>query len=242
MVEDVRVPVDGARADRGRRAGLILDTAAELLVAWGYRRVTIDEVARRAGVGKGTVYLHFSTKEELFLTVMMRSQRTMVERVLAECRTDPSTILFSGLARLAYLAVHDDPIMRAMLVGDAETLGALTRVAPDVVGDLLEVRLRMFGDYVRVLREHELLRRDVSPELQWHAYGAIMTGFLVFEPFRTGAAGVTERADMLRRVVRSSFETGAPAEAVRQAAPAVVALFQDYHHRLHQEIEKRTLT
>jgi AcrR family transcriptional regulator len=33
----------------------VLDAAADLLVRLGYRRVTIEEVARRAGIGKGTV-------------------------------------------------------------------------------------------------------------------------------------------------------------------------------------------
>ena len=41
------------------RAGRILDAAAELLLRWGYKRVSIEEIARHAGIGKGTVYLHF---------------------------------------------------------------------------------------------------------------------------------------------------------------------------------------
>ncbi|MFC6081832.1 TetR/AcrR family transcriptional regulator [Sphaerisporangium aureirubrum] len=240
-MEGISAPADDVRSGRDRRAGLILDTAAELLVAWGYRRVTIDEVARRAGVGKGTVYLHFSTKEVLFLTVLMRSQRQMIARILQACREDPWAIRFGDLARLAYLAVHDDPIVRAMLVGDAETLGALLRTAPSVAGGLMEVRERAMGGYVRVLREHGLVRTDLPAELQRHSYAAIMTGFLVFEPFRTGTADVAERADALRGIVRSSFETDAPAEAVRAAAPAAIALFQEFHDRLHLEIEKHTL-
>jgi len=56
----------------------VLDTAAELLVRWGYQRVTIDEVARHAGIGKGTVYLHFRTKDALFLTVLLRAHRQIV--------------------------------------------------------------------------------------------------------------------------------------------------------------------
>ncbi|MGH3566828.1 MAG: helix-turn-helix domain-containing protein [Pseudonocardia sp.] len=39
----------------------LLDVATDLLVRWGYQRVTVDAVARQAGIGKGTVYLHFRT-------------------------------------------------------------------------------------------------------------------------------------------------------------------------------------
>ena len=51
--------------DRRVRADRILDTARELLLLWGYRRVTIDELARRAGVGKGTIYLHRSEERRV---------------------------------------------------------------------------------------------------------------------------------------------------------------------------------
>lgn len=54
------------RGHRQLRAERILDTTAELLCQHGYKRVTIDDVARRAGVGKGTVYLHWKTREALF--------------------------------------------------------------------------------------------------------------------------------------------------------------------------------
>jgi Bacterial regulatory proteins, tetR family len=45
----------GAQPDeRQRREERILDAAAALLVRWGFRKTTIDDVAREAGVGKGT--------------------------------------------------------------------------------------------------------------------------------------------------------------------------------------------
>jgi AcrR family transcriptional regulator len=40
------------------RADRILDAAGDLLLRLGYRKVTIEDVAQRAGIGKGTVYLH----------------------------------------------------------------------------------------------------------------------------------------------------------------------------------------
>ena len=38
--------------ERGER---ILDAAADLVLRWGYKRVTIEDVAKQAGIGKGTV-------------------------------------------------------------------------------------------------------------------------------------------------------------------------------------------
>ncbi len=55
--------------ERGNR---VLDAAGELLVAHGYRKVTSPTSRTRAGVGKGTVYLHWPSKLELFGAVLVR--------------------------------------------------------------------------------------------------------------------------------------------------------------------------
>ena len=43
----------------------ILDATDELLIKFGYKKMTIDDLAREVGIGKGTVYLHFPSKEEI---------------------------------------------------------------------------------------------------------------------------------------------------------------------------------
>ena len=53
------------RADAARNRARVLEVAYETFAAEGLS-VPIDEIARRAGVGAGTVYRHFPTKEDLF--------------------------------------------------------------------------------------------------------------------------------------------------------------------------------
>src|SRR5689334_24084493 len=57
------------RADAARNRARVLDVAYETFAAEGLS-VPIDEIARRAGVGAGTVYRHFPTKEDLFRAVV----------------------------------------------------------------------------------------------------------------------------------------------------------------------------
>ena len=57
--------------DRGIREAL-LDSAERLLGRYGFRKTTVDDVAREAGVGKGTVYLYFESKEDLILGTIDR--------------------------------------------------------------------------------------------------------------------------------------------------------------------------
>src|SRR5207237_2638082 len=46
----------------------ILDATDRLLTRYGYKKMTIDDLAREVGIGKGSIYLHFSSKEEIALT------------------------------------------------------------------------------------------------------------------------------------------------------------------------------
>lgn len=47
---------------------LILDAAHRLLARRGYKRMTMDDLAKEVGIAKGTLYLHFPSKEELVLS------------------------------------------------------------------------------------------------------------------------------------------------------------------------------
>jgi len=58
----------------------ILDATDRLLGRLGYQKTTIDDLAREAGIARRTVYLHFPSKEEIFLASIDR----VVERLLAE--------------------------------------------------------------------------------------------------------------------------------------------------------------
>ncbi len=55
-----------------RRRGEILDVAWRLFRERFYGEITVSEVAREAGLAKGTVYLYFETKEEMFLSALER--------------------------------------------------------------------------------------------------------------------------------------------------------------------------
>jgi AcrR family transcriptional regulator len=66
----------------------ILDAADRLLARYGYQKMTIDDLAREVGIGKGTVYLHFRSKEEIVLVRVDRVVRRLVEQLGAIARSD----------------------------------------------------------------------------------------------------------------------------------------------------------
>ncbi len=50
----------------------ILDAALSLFARYGFKRTSVEEIATKARVGKGTVYLYFASKEELLVAVIRR--------------------------------------------------------------------------------------------------------------------------------------------------------------------------
>jgi AcrR family transcriptional regulator len=71
---------DAARQKTTRDA--ILDATDRLLTKYGYKKMTIDDLAQEVGIGKGSVYLHFSSKEEIALAHVDR----IVDRLKVKLR------------------------------------------------------------------------------------------------------------------------------------------------------------
>lgn len=68
----------------------ILDATERLLARYGYRKMTVEDIAREVGVGKGTIYLHFSSKEEVVLSHVDRIVERMKVRLWEVVRGEGS--------------------------------------------------------------------------------------------------------------------------------------------------------
>ncbi|MFC5723821.1 TetR/AcrR family transcriptional regulator [Streptomyces gamaensis] len=226
------------QAERGER---ILEAAGELLVAWGYRRVTIDEIARRAEVGKGTVYLHWKTKDSLLLAVVLNAKWHSHRRQLERMRADPLNILPSRMM----LGFHQDflrtPVLRALHTSDSDILGRLNDAAKKEFAELMELGDQVTIRTLEVLREHGLVRTDDDVRHQYYALMAIATGFFMTEALMFERAPDTPeaRGGILAETVRRALETSADHPAVTAAAPEVIALFEQIEQRTEQELRRQ---
>jgi AcrR family transcriptional regulator len=219
------------------RETCILDAAGELLLIHGYRRVTVDDVARRADVGKGTVYLHWSSKLELFATVLLREVRQVVVEQLAVMRADPGEIRLHRTLRCLFLLVMRRPLTRAFYTGDTELLGALltdTKVGLQFVAQ----KSAMGPPYLTALHEHGLLLDDpvADPGVQYRL-SAATAGFFLLERMLPASVDLDleVKAEALAEVVRRSFEPAVPPDpaALAAAADIVTGLYQDMLDDLH---------
>jgi AcrR family transcriptional regulator len=67
---------------------VILDAADRLLARYGYKKMTVEDLAQEVGIGKGTIYLHFPSKEEVVLSHVDRIVERLKVRLLAIARDD----------------------------------------------------------------------------------------------------------------------------------------------------------
>ncbi|MFC4120382.1 TetR/AcrR family transcriptional regulator [Nonomuraea zeae] len=160
---------------RTERATRILDTAADLLLSHGYRRVTMDDVADGVGIGKGTVYLHWKTREQLFSAVFAREVLCAMDELRQALQQAPRACLLHNFARAYFLAITNRPLLRGFLLEDPHLLGKLTS-SPDTARD--QRHAAMARDYLNLLAERGLLRDDVSVDEIGYAYQATFEGFL----------------------------------------------------------------
>lgn len=82
------------------RRKLIVDAAGKSFALYGYKATTMDQVAKLANVGKGTIYTFFATKEELFDEIMNALIREMKQ--VADEEYDANRPCFDNLSRILY--------------------------------------------------------------------------------------------------------------------------------------------
>jgi AcrR family transcriptional regulator len=165
------------RADAVRNRTRVLEVAYETFAAEGLS-VPIDEIARRAGVGAGTVYRHFPTKEDLFRAVVEDRIRGIVD----EGRTllvsaEPAEALFKFLRSMVLKWGATDRGLSEALAGvaiDVET------VMPEAEADFFS----MLDDLLRAAQKAGAVRRDVDVR----DVKAILVGLQAIQKYNDEAA------------------------------------------------------
>ena len=101
----------------------ILDAASDLFGTRPYHKVLLSDVASTAGVGKGTLYLYFESKDELYLSVLFRGFAQLLERVrekLASGEGSPEaqlTCIIRELVQRMYGCSVITELLRGAVVG-----------------------------------------------------------------------------------------------------------------------------
>lgn len=148
-------PVRPLRADAARNRARLLDVAFETFAAEGVS-VPIDEIARRAGVGAGTVYRHFPTKQDLFRAVLADRLQHIVDEAHALLMSeDPGHALFTFMRSMVLQWGATDRGLAEALSGVGLDV---QRAAPNAEKAFLGV----LHDLLRAGQEAGVVRCDIA--------------------------------------------------------------------------------
>jgi len=185
------------RADAARNREALIEAAAKAFAEQGLD-VPVEEIARRAGVGVGTVYRHFGGKEQLIDAILdqrIGEMAALAEKALAE--EDPWQGIVTFVVEGFEMQARDRALKEVLLCtsrGGERIAAARERLAPllraivtraqqagAVRSDLEPTDLFMLHLMLGAVAD---FARDEDPQL-WRRYVPILLGGL--EPRRTGA-------------------------------------------------------
>ncbi|MBE3559979.1 MAG: TetR/AcrR family transcriptional regulator [Ktedonobacteraceae bacterium] len=222
------------------RTERILDTASALLLRWGYKRITIDDIARHSGIGKGTIYLHWKTRESLFESLMLRETILIMEELIGRIRSDPAEVLLHRLMRSLLLITLERPLARALFTRDIDLLGKLAESS--VSSELQTQQNYVFDEYLTLLRDRGLMRNDIPLSVQSYAFNATVTGFLLIDSMLVGEdrLAIEEKAQALAMTIQLAFEPASPPapHAVQEVASRMSHLFEQINASCKQQMKQ----
>src|SRR6476620_9047991 len=114
-------------SDTNERQQQILDAAAAVIIRLGYDKTTMSDIAEEAGVSRGTVYLYFRGKEELFEALLYREWMLYSQTWLENIETDPRGGTLGGFYRALFHTVNSRPLIAAMMRRDRRVIGNYLR-------------------------------------------------------------------------------------------------------------------
>jgi AcrR family transcriptional regulator len=143
------------RADARRNRDRVLQTARQLFTAEGLG-VSLDEIARGAGVGPGTVHRHFPTKEALYLAVAIEMLQQLVAEAEVLVASDDPAALFTLLSRMMAAGAENAAAKSALEAAEMDVRTA----APEVAADLT----RHVADLLDRAHQAGVVRRDAAAD------------------------------------------------------------------------------
>ncbi|OZE35984.1 hypothetical protein CH256_08815 [Rhodococcus sp. 05-2254-6] len=200
----------------------LYEAAAELFTRHGFRKTSIEDITRSAGVSKGAFYLEFRDKKELFEALVRREIRRYLAQAAEQIIADPEG---GRLSRIYHHCI--EVFLRC------EFLCALYTQQERVLAGLLSEhgpqryrpRVLLGAEFVGRLQRAGLIRHDTAPETLSHTLSLLMVGPLLAEPVlhTDDSPTLAETFAVLSSIITTAFEVPGSDTAEGKRAFATLA-------------------
>ena len=214
----------------------ILNAAAAVIIRLGYDKTTMNDIADEAGVSRGTVYLYFKGKEELFEALLYHEYMQYSQTWLEQIEADPRGGTVGGFYRALFHAVNSRPLIAAMLRRDRRVIGNYLRKRDNLFAQM-ESGVNTAG-FFQALQAAGAIRQDIDAAVILHivemlSYGQLTIGdFKPLDQFPPYDAVMAALADIMDRALRP--EDGGNSEAGKAIVRQITAAARAQMERLKQ--------
>ena len=138
----------------------ILQAACRIFARLGYSATNVEDIAKEAGMAKGTVYLYFKSKEEIFAAVLARDVESLTDRTIegmsaVETFADRLTVFLN--LRVAYLQ-HNQDFLRVYF----EEFGSRCSRSP-LMSEVIDKLFWRSVEFMRHCLEQAIARNEIRP-------------------------------------------------------------------------------
>lgn len=159
-------------ATRNEKRSRILEAAISVFAEKGFHVARISDIAHRAGVADGTIYLYFKHKEDILLSIFEEKMDELMAELSAalEGVTDPRDRVRAFARHHVYQLRKHPELAQVFQVELRQSRKFQSEYRPEKLWDYLE----MFGKMIQEGQEQGLFRKDVDPFVtRWAFFGSL---------------------------------------------------------------------
>ncbi|AOS97871.1 division inhibitor protein [Microbulbifer aggregans] len=186
----------------------ILDAALELLLEHGEEKVTVEQIAERVDIGKGTIYKHFISKTEIYMRLLMDYEKALTERIKAAVASAEQGDI-TAPARAYFESRMADPAKDRLFQRLEEKIIALN-LAPEMIADLHAIRNSNAEALNRVFerRMEEGKLKRVPAYFYYSTYWALVQGAVELYHSRSFADVIQDREGLMEFIMDVGVHIG----------------------------------
>lgn len=140
----------------------ILDTATHAFAAHGYHAVSINTIAKDAGISIGSMYSYFPSKEDLFLTVILYGQELLTEALGVVVGTEGSFIeKYRKMLEVSIAYANEYPSMNQIYI--ELTTEGLKGLAEELSRTIEQITIETYAELIEIAKEDGTIRTSVQP-------------------------------------------------------------------------------
>jgi len=176
----------------------ILKAAVALFSERGYERTTVDEIAARANVGKGTIYLHFENKEKIFFAILEGGIQQVIERLNEIlCESGDFQQKFQSLLKhhLQFAEKHRD-FYKFFLKEYLSIKSILDRTDQEKLIEMHQKAEQLLAQFFQIGIDRQQIRKG-DPSIYTYIFGGIISHFTFHWLIEKGDKPLTEQAPVI---------------------------------------------